>query len=307
MGAGKATGLTALGIAAGTLLGFYVLAPNVEGGPAAVDSEAESRLAAETDRADAEAAEGEASDAVLADLAADAVGDSLEDSSVLVIATADADDAAVDGVRDLIGQAGGEDAGTLQLDASFTSPDSGDELKSLAAGSLPAGGELSEDRLDPGYHAGELLGQTLSAGSGSDSAVSDSDRAVVLGALGNAGYFAGGEDDLSPADAVVVVTGGASQGDGDGNYSTRFVADFAEALDATTGGAVLAGERGSAERDGAVGIVRADRGATENVSTVDNVTTVAGQITTVLAVAGQLDGDAGSYGSASNAASPTVE
>ena len=47
--------------------------------------------------------------------------------------------------------------------------------------------------------------------------------------------------------------------------------------------------------------------ATENVSTVDNVTTVAGRITVVRAVAGQLDGDAGAYGSASNAAAPTVE
>ena len=38
MSAGKGTGLAAAGIAAGTLLGFYVLAPNVEGGPTAVDS-----------------------------------------------------------------------------------------------------------------------------------------------------------------------------------------------------------------------------------------------------------------------------
>lgn len=302
MSAGKVTGAVAVGIAAGTALGFYVLAPNVEGGPAAVDSEAQEQLADETERADLETAEGEASDAVLGDLAADSVGDSLADSSVLVLATADADDEAVDSVRALVGEAGGEDAGTLRLDESFTFPDSGDELKSLAATSLPTGASLSEDRLDPGYHAGELLGQTLS-----DGGASESDRAVVLGALGNAGFFVDGQDDLSPADAVVVVTGGASEGDGDGNYSTRFVADLAGALDATTGGVVLAGEHGSAERDGAIGLVRADGEANENVSTVDNVTTVAGRITVVRAVAGQLDGDAGAYGSASNAAAPTVD
>ncbi|WP_291480385.1 copper transporter [Corynebacterium sp.] len=304
MGAGKTTGVVALGIAVGTAVGFYVLAPNVEGGPAAVDSEAQSRLTAETDRADLATAEGEVSDAVLGDLAADAVGDSLRDRSVLVMATDDADEEAVDGVRALIGDAGGEDAGTLRFDPSFTSPESGDELKSLAAGSLPSGASLSEDRLDPGYHVGELLGQSLSGGRG---AASESDRAVVLGALGNAGFFAGGQDDLTPADAVVVVTGGASEGDGDGNYSTRFVADLAAGLDATTGGVVLAGEHGAAGRDGAIGLVRADADATENVSTVDNVTSVAGRITVVRAVAGQLDGDAGAYGSASNAAAPTVE
>lgn len=304
MGAGKTTGVVALGVAVGTALGFYVLAPNVEGGPAAADSETRAELNAESDRADLATAEGDASDEVLSGLAADAVGDDLADRSVLVLATADADDEAVDDVRSLIGEAGGEDAGTLRLDASFTSPDSGDELKSLAAGSLPAGASLSEDRMDPGYHAGELLGQTL--GSGRDAA-SESDRAVVLGALGNAGFFSDGQDDLSPADAVVVVTGGASEGDGDGNYSTRFVADMATALDATTGGTVLAGENGSAARDGAVGLVRADSDATENVSTVDNVNTTAGHITVVRALAGQLAGGAGAYGSASNAASATVE
>lgn len=304
MGAGKTTGVVALGVAVGTALGFYVLAPNVEGGPAAADSETRAELNAESDRADLATAEGDASDEVLSGLAADAVGDDLADRSVLVLATADADDEAVDDVRSLIGEAGGEDAGTLRLDASFTSPDSGDELKSLAAGSLPAGASLSEDRMDPGYHVGELLGQTL--GSGRDAA-SESDRAVVLGALGNAGFFSDGQDDLSPADAVVVVTGGASEGDGDGNYSTRFVADMATALDATTGGTVLAGEHGSAARDGAVGLVRADSDATENVSTVDNVNTTAGHITVVRALAGQLAGGAGAYGSASNAASATVE
>lgn len=304
MSTGKTTGVLALGVAVGTALGFYILAPNVEGGPAAVDSEAQARLSAETDRADLATAEGEASDAVLDDLAADAVGDTLEGRSVLVMATADADDGAVEAVGRLIGDAGGETAGTLRFAPSFTSPESGDELKSLAAGSLPSGASLSEERLEPGFHVGELLGQSLRSGRDEASA---SDRGVVLGALGNAGYFAGGQDDLAPADAVVVVTGGASGGDGDGNYSTRFVADLVAGLDDTTGGVVLAGERGSAGREGAVGLVRADAAATEDVSTVDNVTTVAGRITVVRAVAGQLDGDAGAYGSAPNAAAPTVE
>ena len=119
MGAGKTTGVVALGIAVGTALGFYVLAPNVEGGPTAVDSEAQSRLAEETDRADLESAEGEVSDAVLSGLAADAVGDDLADRSVLVMATSDADDEAVDEVRDLIGDAGGEDNIALRFQDLF--------------------------------------------------------------------------------------------------------------------------------------------------------------------------------------------
>ena len=99
----------------------------------------------------------------------------------------------------------------MQLSEDATAPGSGDQLKSIAASSLPAGASLSEDRLDPGYHTGELLGQTLGD-------ASESDRAVVVGALDNAGFFADGAEAISAVegevDAVVVVTGDASEGDG---------------------------------------------------------------------------------------------
>lgn len=303
MSAGKGTGLAAAGIAAGTLLGFYVLAPNVEGGPTAVDSETRTELDAETVRADrAEASVGGADE--LLDGSVEGILDGvLDGENVLVLATADADEAAVTGVGELIATAGGEAAGTVQLSEDATAPGSGDQLKSIAASSLPAGASLSEDRLDPGYHTGELLGQTLGD-------ASESDRAVVVGALDNAGFFADGAEAISAVDgevdAVVVVTGDASEGDGDGNYSTRFVADLTAGLDATTGGVVLAGGQGSAEPDGAIGLIRADQGATESISTVDHVSDVAGRITTVRAVAEQLDGNSGSYGVTPSAAATTV-
>jgi hypothetical protein len=306
MGAGKATGLAAVGIAAGTLLGFYVLAPNVEGGPTGVDSTAEAELDEATQRADTAEASAGASDGMLDSIAPDVVGDALKGKKIALMTTADADEAAVDGVRDLVNAAGGEDAGTLSFDASFTAPDSGDELKSIAAASLPSGGSLSEDKLDPGYHAGELLGQAVGAGNGPGGGASESDRAVVFGALENAGFLGDSSEGVGDADAVVLVTGDAAEGDGDGNYSTRFVADMASALDATTGGAVLAGGQGSAEKNGAIGLLRDDREANEQVSSVDNVTDVAGRITTVRALAEQLAGEAGAYGAASNAAAATV-
>ena len=64
---------------------------------------------------------------------------------------------------------------------------------------------------------------------------------------------------------------------------------------------------GSAEDDGAVGQVRADRAAKEAVSTVDNVDTVAGRIATIRALGKQKDGKAGHYGAAANASDATPE
>ncbi|HIW90266.1 MAG TPA: copper transporter [Candidatus Corynebacterium avicola] len=304
MGAGKATGLAAAGIAAGTLLGFYVLAPNVEGGPTGVDSETQKELDAETVRADRAEAAVAGSDAVLDGASGGIVNNALEGKHVLVLATADADEESVTGVGELIDAAGGENSGAVQLSEDATASGSGDQLKSIAASSLPAGASLSEDRLDPGYHTGELLGQAVTG-------ASESDRAVAVGALDNTGFFAeGGADAFSgvdgDVDGVVLVTGDASEGDGDGNYSTRFIADLAAGLDATTGGVVLAGGQGSAEQNGAIGLLRDDRAATEEISTVDHVTDVAGRVTTVKALAEQLDGKAGSYGVAPTAAAPTV-
>lgn len=102
----KILGGVAAGIAAGTLLGFYVLAPNVEGGPAAVDSDVQEQLDSTRDELSASTAGLDADDAVLDELAAGAVRDDLKDRSVLVVAMPDADKELVDGQRALLSDAG---------------------------------------------------------------------------------------------------------------------------------------------------------------------------------------------------------
>jgi len=84
------------------------------------------------------------------------------------------------------------------------------------------------------------------------------------------------------------------------------VARFAAALDRASAGVVLAGRAGSAEGNGPIGVARADADVTAAVTTVDNVDTAAGQITTVLGLQEQLDGRAGRYGTSSTAQGMTV-
>lgn len=111
----KILGGVAAGIAAGTLFGFYILAPNVEGGPAAVDSGVQEELDSTRDELSASTAGLDADDAVLDGLASAAVRDDLEDRSVLVVAMPDADEEMVDAQRALLSDAGATDAGTLSL------------------------------------------------------------------------------------------------------------------------------------------------------------------------------------------------
>ncbi|MEL4153829.1 copper transporter [Corynebacterium bovis] len=294
------------GIALGTLLGFFVLAPNVEGGPGGESTQVQRSLDSERQAKDKAEAKAAAADAVNRSLAGPAVKDLLRDQPVLILATDDADDRAVSATRHLFDESGAVNAGDITLTEKFTSADNGDELKSIAANSLPAGASLSENNLAPGTHIGELLGSALTTGSDGKPPASDSERAVVLGALENGGFVDYRDGTVRTAAAVVIVTGDASGDPAHGNYGTTVVADLATAMDSRTRGVVLAGGLGAAEKDGAVGIVRGRRAAADAVSTVDDIDTTAGRITAVRAVKEQLDGHAGAYGAAANAGSATV-
>jgi len=297
---GKIVGGVAAGVAVGTVLGFYVLAPNVEGGPAGTDQSTTSELDTVRDELDAANAGLEADDAVLDSAAAGMVRDVLKDRSVLVVTLPDADPAVVDAQEKLLRAAGAADGGTLRLTRAAVSQDSADAVKTLATSTLPAGARLSEDRRDPGYHLGQVAGQALGSSADGESQASPSDRDLFLGAMSDGGYLDGELSGTGPADAVLVIAGD------DTGYAGTFAADLAAGFDATTGGTVLAGDRGAAAEGGALSVLRGNRGDTEAVSSVDNADRVAGRITVVRALAAQLDGRAGSYGTAESAAAPAL-
>lgn len=302
--AGKVIAGLGFGVAVGTALGFFALAPNVPGGPVAKDSSAEQELKSEQTAREKAEGQSTASDKVLGSVAGPAVRDLLRGSSVDIFVLPDADQANVDSLQRLVKMAGGEVHGVIEVTEKALDANNGDTLKSIAANSLPAGAKLSEDKLDPGMHTGQLLGAALGAG---EKEASESDRGVALGALSNEDFIAYQGEAPKTADLALVVGGDTADDKDRGNYGTKFVADFAAGLDSRMKGAVLATQAGSAEDDGAVGQVRADRAAKEAVSTVDNVDTVAGRIATVRALSQQKDGKAGHYGAAANASNATPE
>lgn len=296
---GKLIAGLGIGVAIGTAFGFYALAPNVEGGPAGNSVQTQNELRAEREAREAAEGNNAVSDAVLGEVSKDVVKNELKDVSVVVFTTPDANGDAIKSTEALIKAAGGKVSGTVELTEKILNTDSGDQVKSLAANSLPTGVKLDEENRNPGMHAGQLLGGALHTGQDEST---DSDRAVALGALENAGLLAFKGEPSGAADVALIVSGNESD-----DYATSFLADFAKGLDSKMEGAVIAGPHESAASEGALGKVRDNKDYAENVTTVDNVDTEAGRITVIRALRQQEGGDAGHYGSASNAAAETVE
>jgi hypothetical protein len=234
------------------------------------------------------------------------VRDALAGKSVVLFRTPDAHGDDVDAVARLIGQAGGSVTGTIALTSEFVGANSAEKLRSVVNSSiLPAGTQLNTALVDQGSQAGDLLGIALLINRDPKIVpVDDEARDAVLSALRDTGFLTYAQR-LVPANAVVIVTGGALADDSGNQGST--VARFAAALAPHGSGTVLAGGDGSATGVAAVAVTRADPGMAGAVTTVDDIGNESGRITTVLAVQAMIGGaPPGKYGTGPGAASITV-
>ncbi|MDK8767827.1 copper transporter [Corynebacterium freneyi] len=284
----------ALGVAAGSALGAYVLAPEggIEwgGGQAA-----EERDAAIVER-DAANVRADAANAVVEDVAARVVDGSLSDVPVLLVTTPDADEAAVDSLEALLGDAGAPEVTRMGVTSKFLSAEGADELKDVATSALPAGTTLDVDRRDPGFQAGQALSPVLLLGEDAGERASVADRRLLLGSLRDAGFIEYEDGTMRPTAAIVVVTG-AGTGEGeDAAAGSRILADFAEALSAD-GTVVVAGDP-EAARDGGVIEVLESSDAAGSVATQPAIGDAAGRVGVVRAIVERKGAGAASAGEA---------
>ncbi len=227
------------------------------------------------------------------------VSGALRGRTVVLVTTADANPADRDALTGLLSGAGATVTGELQLTEAFLDPSRSDQLSELSTRLLPAGLRLPTAS-DAGTLAGGLLGSLLliNPQNGKAQATSAETTAVFAG-LSDGGFVRVGPQVL-PAQLVVVLTGGGSRVNSSGDRA-GILARFATQLDRSGAGAVLAGRPESADSNGPIGVVRADTAAASVLSTVDDVSTAAGRVVTVLALAEQAQGRAGRYGTGSNA------
>jgi hypothetical protein len=117
----------------------------------------------------------------------------------------------------------------------------------------------------------------------------------VLAGLTSLDVLSLDSDTVTPANYAVVLTAGAFTG-ADAAERNGTLVDLVSALDAAGSGAVVAGDAASAGENGLVGTIRADPALSAAISTVDNVDTVAGQVSTILALGAESEGTSGKYG-----------
>jgi outer membrane murein-binding lipoprotein Lpp len=224
----------------------------------------------------------------------------LLEGRTITLVTSGADAADREAVLALLEHAGATAGGEVALTPAVGDPARAGPLRELTAELRPAGAQLPAAS-DTGSLVGGLLSGVVLAPGGEQPGppITAQQADAVLAGLAAAGFVSPGPRP-QPGDAVLVLTGGALEGI-DGGDAAAVIARMAAQLDRSGGGAVLAGRTGSAEATGAVGVARADPRIVEGVSTVDDVDTGAGRVSAVLALREQLDGRAGSYGTAATA------
>ncbi len=246
------------------------------------------------------------SDQFNAQMAGRIVRDALVGKSVVLFRAPDAQDADVDAVARLVGEAAGSVAGTIALTNEFIEANSAEKLRSVVNSPIvPVGAQLNPALADPSAQAGDLLGIALLINRDPMVAPVDYEsRNAVLTALSDTGFLTYGNP-FDAADTAVVVTGGGLADDAGSQGLT--VARFAAALAPHGSGVVLAGRDGSATGVAALAVARGDGELGRSVTTVDDIDTEAGRITTILALQSLIAGSApGRYGIGDGADSVTV-
>jgi copper transport outer membrane protein MctB len=252
------------------------------------------------DRTQALQAEVDSAEAFQQAVAPALVGTTLAGRSVLLVTTgAEIADETVEEVTAMVDEAGGAVSGVVELQPGYTDPSSQTSLQSYVTGSgRPAGIQLPENG-DAGVLVGSLLAQVLMippGGPAPDSAALSS----VLAGLTSLDVLTLDGASVVPADYAVVLTAGVPAGE-DAEARTATLVELVTALDAAGSGAVVAGDQASAGETGLVGVVRADPELSAAVSTIDNIGTAVGRISSVLALGREAEGTSGKYGTGEGA------
>jgi len=234
------------------------------------------------------------------------VAGQLTGRAVAVVELPGADGSQVDAAVTQLQAAGATVSSRITLQDKWFDPQQAAFRNQLAAQLLPeltdapAPGAATETQL-----AAEL-GRALVTKEAAVGTTEDPTATTIVSALTDAGLVSV-DGTPSARGTLAVLVGGAPDGkatDEEKKASAAGWLALAAQLDQRSVGAVLAGSPDAAD-GGPVAAVRASSDVAGDVSTVDDLDSVIGQITVVLALRQQLTGGAGQYGTASGATAVT--
>ena len=154
----------AVAFAVGIVVGCLGLAPSLAGSADSRVAGLSTAVAQARGELEAARAQLRSADSVVLDVGRETLAGTLAERSVMVVYAGGVRDADVTKVRGVLADAGARDAGSMRLREEFFTP----AMKNIASNVLPAGATLSEDKLDVGTHAGEVLGSLVFHSSATD-------------------------------------------------------------------------------------------------------------------------------------------
>ncbi|HET7734656.1 MAG TPA: copper transporter [Nocardioidaceae bacterium] len=235
-------------------------------------------------------------DAFAASLTGDLAKGRLQGRTVSLVVLPGASPAQVSALSTVVAQAGASLAGAVRISPDLVDPGKRQLVDELG-GQLEAG--ATKVPIDAGAASYERLGTLLAYAIGTrvpGGDPIDQQGKSILAGLSTAGLISTDEELQRRGNLVVVVAGAPEGDDAEARGSAGIVLSVAKALDAASGGVVLAGPLAAADPSGALTAVRQDTAATESISTVDSADVPAGVIVTLLAMVEQAAEGAGQYG-----------
>jgi hypothetical protein len=224
------------------------------------------------------------------------IGDTLKGRVVTLVVLPTAEQSDVTSLSDLVGVAGGTVGGTVRIGDQLVNAgdkqlvdELGNQLEGRASGlGIPADASPYE-RI--GALIARAIGTDVAAG-----AEVDGPATSILAGLSTTSLMST-EGDLDRRGSLVLFVTGPGQGSSSDRQGAATIVDtLVRAVDQGTGGVVLAGPAASARAVGQVKAVRDDVTTAQEVSTVDSLGRTAGQVVSIMALAGQAAGRTGHYG-----------
>lgn len=223
------------------------------------------------------------------------VDDLLSSHATALIVLPDAEGDHVDAVEEAITSAGGQVSERVTIEPAWGDPDQTDVLGRLAEG--VARPNRDEEPYDI---ASQVLADALltSEGRAVGEPVSDT---IALALLEGEGFISADESEVVRGDTAVVVGPSGSAPNAD-----RTLIPLLAALDDVGVGTVLAAPRDSDGSTGVIGLLR-DSDIDGFVSTEDRLETVTGVTVTIAALAEQIAGGVGHYGTGEGSDGPAPD
>lgn len=243
-------------------------------------------------------------DAFAANVANGLLDATLDGRPVTLVVLPGAEESVVSSVSELVDVAGGTVAGTVRAGEGLVDVGNKQLVDELGSQLLDGTPDVSVADDASGYERlGALVARAVATDQAGGAAVDDASNSILSG-LSTANLMSA-EGDLTRRGSLVLFVAGPGSGSADARQGTNsIVTALAKAVDADTGGVVVAGPASAARDNGLIAAVRADVSAAKDVSTVDALSREAGQVVAVMALAEQAKGEAGQYGAVDAADGP---